>query len=75
MLCKGKLVNLDFKSKTNNAKHILLPSPSPPFIFIFYFEKQQKQSQNEMHKYYTMQILEKRENKSNKEEWSQRVEQ
>ena len=73
MLFKDKLANLDFKSKTNNAKHILLPFSS--FIYLFLFKELTKTTQNEMHECYAMQILEKnKENKNNKEEWSQRVE-
>ena len=56
MLCKNKLANLanlDFKSKTNNAKNILRP-------FFFFFGKEiTKITQNEMHECYAMQILEK----------------
>ena len=75
MLCKNKLTNLDFKSKKNNAKHILLPF-SFFYLFFNFKKKKQKQSQNEMHECYAMQILEtkNKEDKNNKEEWSPRIE-
>ena len=67
MLCKNKLANLDIKSKTNNAKHILLPFSFffcvfflYLFLFFYNFGKEiTKTIQNEMHECYAMQILEK----------------
>ena len=57
MLCKDNVVNLDYKSKKNNAKHIF---PSFSFLFFFFILKKiTKATYHEMHKCYAMQILKK----------------
>ena len=67
------MANIDYKSKKNTAKHIF-PSFSNIFSFIIILKRITKTTYHEIHGCYAMQILEQKENKSNKEEWSQRIE-
>ena len=59
MLCKDNVVNLDYKSKKNNAKHIF-PSFSFLFFYFFILKKITKATYHEMHECYAMQILKKK---------------
>ena len=66
MLCKDNMVNLDYKSKNNNTKHIF---PSFPFIYLFLFlflKGVTKTTYREMHECYAMQILKKKKKKAKK---------
>ena len=56
MLCKDNMVNLDYKSKKTNAKHIF-PSFSFLFFYFFILKKITKATYHEMHECYVMQIL------------------
>ena len=51
MLCKNKLANLDYKSKTYNTKHIFFP------FYLFILKGIAKSIYHEMHECYAMQIL------------------
>ena len=62
MLCKDNMVNLDYKSKKTNAKHIF-PSFSFSF-FLFILKRITKTTYNEMHECYAMQILETKKTKN-----------
>ena len=54
MLCKDNMVNLDYKSKENDVKHIF------PFFPPFFKNKgKTKTTYREMHECYVMQILKK----------------
>ena len=64
MLCKDKLANLDFKSKKNNANHILLP-----FFFFFFLIWKRNNKNNPRMKYMNvMQCPKNKDSKNNKKD-------
>ena len=61
MLCKDNMVNVDYKSKKNNANTFFLSFPF--FLKIFFIKRNNKNTYHEMHKCYAMQILKQKETK------------